>query len=258
MNFLLRGVALALLLSTTAFAQNQALRAGRPAQAEVVTALNVPTGAVATANEMLIREADQLFPCMVGREEGPWTFRLDLRNGRVRSAELVSDGTEADAPTATTLTTCVEGVLQTLRFRRLGASIEVRVSNVFGLGRTNTIGGLVSRTRARARIRPSRPDVRGGLAQEIVRRVVRRHLNELRYCYERTLAQNPDVQGEITIQFVISATGTVPRASTRDVEAGLEPVAACFAQTTRRWTFPSPTNAGVVVVIYPFALSPPT
>lgn len=260
MSFLLRGLALSLLLSTTASAQNQAIRAGSPAQAEVVTALNAPAGAVSTANAMLTREADQLFPCMVGGEDGPWMFRLDLRNGRVRSAELVSGGSEADSPTATRLTTCVEGVLQTLRFRRLGASIEVRVSKqqIFGLGPTDTIGGLVSRTRARARIRPGRPDVRGGLAQEIVRRVVRRHLVELRYCYQRALGQNPDLQGALTIQFVISATGTVPRASTSDVEAGLEPVAACFAQATRRWTFPAPTNAGVVVVVYPFVLSPPT
>lgn len=251
-----------------------ALRAGSPALAEVVTALNVPADAVASANEFLAAQAARLTSCLVGSETGPWRYRLALDNAQVRAVELVADGTGV-APSTTPLTTCVAEVLRSLRFRRLGRSIEVRVSRrqVFGgagiggggLGGFGAVrgstgsppnSGMRSSARTSARVRPGTVNVRGGLAVDIVRRVVRRHVSALRFCYEQALVQQPRAQGSITLELVISADGTVPRTATRDVSAGLDEVAACFARVARRWRFPTPTSAGVVLVRYPFALSP--
>ncbi len=51
--------------------------------------------------------------------------------------------------------------------------------------------------------------VRGALDQEIVRRLVRRHINEVRYCYEQELTKAPNLGGRVLVQFTIAASGQV-------------------------------------------------
>ncbi|MFK7999298.1 MAG: AgmX/PglI C-terminal domain-containing protein [Polyangiales bacterium] len=283
MIHILRGIVFCLAVGAMAQAQPgtaqepaQALRAGSPARAEVITVLNVPASTLATANQMLTAQSERLMECIVGSEPGPWRYRLELRNAGVHSAALVADGTDATP----SVTTCVEEVLRSLRFPQLGQSIEVRVSRreifgvvpggIGGIGGGGGIGavrggstrsppnaGIGSRVQRTPRVRPGSLDVRGGLASDIVRRVVRRHLSELRFCYQQVLAQRPRAQGALTLELVVSAVGTVPRTSASGAGDDLAPVAACFARVARRWRFPSPTSAGVVLVRYSFALTPP-
>jgi outer membrane biosynthesis protein TonB len=96
--------------------------------------------------------------------------------------------------------------------------------------------------------------VRGGLRKEIVRRIVRRHVNELKFCYEKERLKNPALAGRVDIQFGISKEGAVmasivTRSTTNDAT-----VDGCIAQAVRRWEFPKPQGGGVVVVSYPFVL----
>ena len=51
--------------------------------------------------------------------------------------------------------------------------------------------------------------MRGTLDKEIIRRTVRRHLNEVKYCYEKALATRPSLAGRIVTQFTIAPTGRV-------------------------------------------------
>src|SRR5262249_22305420 len=51
--------------------------------------------------------------------------------------------------------------------------------------------------------------VKGSLDRDIVRRVVRSHMNEVRFCYEKELMKRPDLNGRVMTQFTISATGQV-------------------------------------------------
>lgn len=286
MNRLLSCIAACFFFVPTAFAQDAQLGAlgqldSQSARVEVITALNVPTGAVETANEMLAAEGSRFSPCLTGSDEGPWLFRLALRaNGRVRAAELVTPSSEASG--AETLTSCLSSALQALRYRHLGASIEVRVSrnhisvgagfgglglrgtgrggegNAIGLGSLGTVsrGNGMSAMRSTPRVRPGRAEVRGSLSREIIRRVIRRHRNEIRYCYELSLQQDPTLQGRVVIRFTISGTGAVTTAATTEVGAGLEEAASCIARATRRWAFPAPNGGGIVIVTYPFVLTP--
>jgi hypothetical protein len=57
--------------------------------------------------------------------------------------------------------------------------------------------------------RPGTPEVVGGLAMAVIRREVRRHLPEVRYCYEQALTRRGDIAGRVTVEFVITPQGSV-------------------------------------------------
>ena len=103
-------------------------------------------------------------------------------------------------------------------------------------------------------IRSGKADVRGSLSKEVIRRIIHRHINEVRFCYEQELNQRPDLQGRVSIKFIISPTGAVQTAAKADSSLGNAKVEGCIVNAVRRWVFPSPEGGGIVVVTYPFVL----
>ena len=103
-------------------------------------------------------------------------------------------------------------------------------------------------------VRTGDADVRGSLSQDVIRRVIRRHIGEVRFCYESALQDRPTLAGRVNVQFVVSPTGAVQTASIADSDLNAPAVDACIANAVRRWTFPAPEGGGVVVVTYPFVL----
>ncbi|MBW2460114.1 MAG: TonB family protein [Deltaproteobacteria bacterium] len=106
-----------------------------------------------------------------------------------------------------------------------------------------------------ARVRSGNAEVRGSLSREVIRRIVRRHSNEVRFCYEQRLQQRPDLAGVVTPSFVISPTGRVQSASIKNSTLGDATVEQCLTLAIRRWQFPAPNGGGIVVVNYPFTFS---
>jgi TonB family protein len=96
--------------------------------------------------------------------------------------------------------------------------------------------------------------VRGGLDKEIVRRVVRQHVNEVRFCYSEALARNPALAGRVVVQFTIAPTGRVIVAALQGSSLGAPAVEQCIVRATQRWEYPRPSGGGLVVVSYPFQL----
>jgi len=94
-------------------------------------------------------------------------------------------------------------------------------------------------------------DVRGALPVKDVRKIVERHSNELRFCYEQTLAGNT----KIAIKFVVSPAGAVQLASVERSDSGIEKLDMCVAQAVRRWSFPAPKGGGIAVVTAEIELS---
>lgn len=126
-----------------------------------------------------------------------------------------------------------------------------------GVGYGRGAGGLRGRGGARVpKIRPGSAEVKGSLSKEVIRRVIRQHLNEVRFCYEQQLAIKPDLQGRVAVQFIISATGTVQMSRVASSTLGNAQVENCIVKAVRRWVFPSPEGGGVVIVTYPFVLQP--
>ncbi|HXI55388.1 MAG TPA: AgmX/PglI C-terminal domain-containing protein [Polyangia bacterium] len=98
---------------------------------------------------------------------------------------------------------------------------------------------------------------RGTLDKEIVRRIIRAHLNEVRFCYEQELPRHPTLSGRVVIQFAITPGGQVASSAVQDSTLHLASLEGCMTQAVRRWTFPQPQGGGgLTIVSYPFVLSP--
>ncbi|MES1208333.1 MAG: TonB family protein [Pseudomonadota bacterium] len=146
-----------------------------------------------------------------------------------------------------------EGVIGIGNLVTIGAGTRGDGGNGFDRG----VGTLRGRRRALVPdIIPSQASVRGALDKEIVRRVIRLHLNEVKYCYERELSKRPTLGGRVVVQFAISATGQVITSALQSSTMGNASVENCTVQAVRRWPFPKPSGGGLVQVSYPFVLTP--
>jgi TonB family protein len=96
--------------------------------------------------------------------------------------------------------------------------------------------------------------VRGSLDKEIIRRIIRRHINEVKFCYEKELTRQANLMGRVMIQFTIAGTGNVIASIVQSSTMNSPPVEQCIAAAVRRWEFPKPQGGGIVVVTYPFVL----
>ncbi|MBV1859275.1 MAG: AgmX/PglI C-terminal domain-containing protein [Nannocystaceae bacterium] len=109
------------------------------------------------------------------------------------------------------------------------------------------------------RIRQARPEIAGPLDRDIIRRIVRAHINEVRFCYDEGLALDPALSGRVSVQFTIGAAGKVLEAdvasSTLSEVEDKDGVATCVAAAVKRWKFPR-FEGEAAVVTYPFVLSP--
>jgi hypothetical protein len=98
--------------------------------------------------------------------------------------------------------------------------------------------------------------VLGCIGKEAIRRVIRQHINEVRHCYEKGLMEEPDLEGRVSVGFVIKGDGAVGGAKIKDSTLGSKPVESCITKAIERWTFPAPEGCGVVIVSYPFSFVP--
>lgn len=117
-------------------------------------------------------------------------------------------------------------------------------------------GGLGGRRAKAPDVIPGKASVRGSLDAEIVRRIVRRHLNEVKYCYEQELTTKPELGGRLLVQFTIAASGQVIASVLESSTMGNARVENCAVQAVRRWEFPHPPGGSLVIVSYPFVLTP--
>jgi TonB family protein len=115
-------------------------------------------------------------------------------------------------------------------------------------------GGLGGRRASAPDVVPGTAEVRGSLDKEIIRRIIRRHINEVKFCYERELVRNAGLVGRVMVQFTIAGTGQVIASMVQSSTLNNGAVEQCIAQAVRRWEFPKPQGGGIVVVTYPFVL----
>jgi len=103
-----------------------------------------------------------------------------------------------------------------------------------------------------SRVQPATMKVAGTLDEDVIRRIVRAHINEVRYCYNQGLAEDPELSGRVVVEMKIDGTGTAAASvDSTDLEGD---VPQCIADAASRWAFPRPADGGTVVVHYPFVL----
>jgi TonB family protein len=95
-----------------------------------------------------------------------------------------------------------------------------------------------------------------GLDKEVIRRVVRAHIQEIQTCYELGLADDAELEGRVAIEFTIDPEGRVSEsqaAAESDLDhAGMK---ECMARAVQRWVFPKPAAGEQVRVAYPFVFT---
>jgi len=124
-----------------------------------------------------------------------------------------------------------------------------------GSGYGSGAGGLRGRRATVPRVRIGEVTVVGGLAREVARRVLRRHINEVRFCYEQAVTRDPELAGDVTLQLVVSPQGSVAASTVSASSLGNPSVEGCVARAGRRWTFPAPDGGGIARVNAAYALS---
>jgi hypothetical protein len=97
--------------------------------------------------------------------------------------------------------------------------------------------------------------VNGHLPPVVIQRVVIQNFRRVRLCYENGIKNNPNLQGRVTIKFVIGLGGAVELA--KDGGSGMPDtdVIDCVVRSFSKLEFPPP-EGGKVTVVYPIQFSP--
>lgn len=98
--------------------------------------------------------------------------------------------------------------------------------------------------------------VSGSIDKEIIRRVIRDHINEVKACYEAELGVDSTLFGRAMVQFTIAASGEVIASVLQSSTLHNPAVENCTVAAVRRWRFPKPIGGGIVIVSYPFIYVP--
>jgi TonB family protein len=106
------------------------------------------------------------------------------------------------------------------------------------------------------RIIPGQTTVVGGLAREVIARVIQEHQSEIKYCYEVQLNRNPSLAGKVTVLFTIDGSGTVIDGQVSETTLNNADTEKCMLAKIRRWKFPEPAGNGIVKVNFPWIFKP--
>ena len=126
-----------------------------------------------------------------------------------------------------------------------------------GSGYGRGAGGFRGRDAKVPSIRSGKADVRGSLSKEVIRRVIQRHINEVRFCYEQELNSASRLSGSRAGEVHHLADRRGAGRQRRELDAGQRQGRGLHREAVRRWTFPAPEGGGIVVVNYPFVLEQP-
>jgi hypothetical protein len=128
-----------------------------------------------------------------------------------------------------------------------------------GLGGGDGFGNGTGRFRRGHKVKS--PNVRigpttvsGRLPPEVIQRIVRQNFGRFRLCYESGLRNNPNLQGRVSVRFIIGRDGRVSNVG----GAGDLPdsgVVSCVTRAFYGLSFPSP-DGGIVQVSYPIVFTP--
>jgi hypothetical protein len=122
----------------------------------------------------------------------------------------------------------------------------------FGSGH-GRLGGSHS-TRA-PQVRMGATTVNGRLPPEVIQRIVRQNYGRFRLCYENGLRNNPNLQGRVSVRFVIGRDGAVSNVSNGGSDMPDASVVQCVIRAYYGLSFPQP-EGGIVTVVYPIMFSP--
>ena len=93
-----------------------------------------------------------------------------------------------------------------------------------------------------------------GLDTVVVDAVVKRHLAQLRHCYEREVLWRPGIAGRVTIAFTIGPDGLTKSSRVSSSSAESPQLEGCLTERFKKMRFPAPKNGVDVPVELPFVI----
>jgi hypothetical protein len=84
---------------------------------------------------------------------------------------------------------------------------------------------------------------------------VRQNFGRFRLCYENGLRNNPNLQGRVTVKFVIDRSGAVAMTADGGSDIPDSSVVGCVVRGFANLSFPQP-EGGMVTVVYPIMFNP--
>ncbi len=134
----------------------------------------------------------------------------------------------------------------------LGHGAGTGTGQGFGSGH-GRLGGS-HRTKA-PKVRMGATTVSGRLPKEVIQRIVRQNYGRFRLCYEKGLATNPNLEGRVSVRFVINRDGSVSNVGNGGSSLPDSGVVNCVVRAYYGLSFPKP-EGGIVTVVYPIMFSP--
>jgi outer membrane biosynthesis protein TonB len=170
------------------------------------------------------------------------TTVLACNTPEATQTEAIQDNRETAA-----LTPKAEMKLTTLEYEEQPTQAELAEVNVVNNEEAlkNNVQGLQSGL-----------EVKGSLDKDVIRRVIRRAMPKIKFCYEASLEKSPNLAGKIVVDFTIGLDGKVTNSKPT---SGIQPeVDDCVAKSIARLSFPVPQGDTEVRVVYPFIFEPST
>ena len=93
--------------------------------------------------------------------------------------------------------------------------------------------------------------VEGGMSRAMVKQVIDQHLEEIQFCYESALLDNPSIMGRIVYEWKILMSGRVGEVRIVSSSVNSHQIHDCIKSAIKSWQFPKPVGSEVVVS-YPF------
>ena len=137
-------------------------------------------------------------------------------------------------------------------------SLLKRAKTVCSGGSGYGLGGLGGLRPANGgpQVRMSKGSVTGGLDAATIRRIIRRHMLELKYCYSSIgLPTDPNLAGVVKMSFTITSSGAVGGVSVASSTLNHPATERCIGRAVRRWRFPKPEGS-MPYVTFPFHFKP--
>lgn len=142
------------------------------------------------------------------------------------------------------------------------AQVSQRVGSLTGAasGKLDTskgAEGLVNKKTIYTAGIPSDTVVLGAMDPDIIRRILREHIPQFRYCYQKELEKaSREFSGVIPMVFTIGASGSVTRAGLAQATRIPAKVKTCVINVLRGISFPEPLGGGTVEVKQPMNFYP--
>mgnify|MGYP001164658233 CR=1 FL=1 len=88
--------------------------------------------------------------------------------------------------------------------------------------------------------------------KEKVREVIRKNLEEIRKCYEKVAELQPDLAGNVTLDWSLTENGSVEKIKVQSSSLQSKEVENCVADLVKSLKFPKPMSEKTVHITYPF------